>query len=146
MKSGFSLVEVLIFVTILALFFVTAAAVITTSLNNTSTNQHKILATHYAEELLEWLRSQKESDWNAFTTNYTSPAPGKTYCFPDLSWNNAGACGSAQKVASIFTRQAILTNDGNSPSVSINTAITVTWNEPSGLFRIPLNSVFYIWE
>ena len=74
-KKSFTLIEVLIFVTILSLFFVVASAVTITSLQNLKVQEHKILATRYAEELLEWLRGEKEVDWNKFI-NYRG-----NYCF-----------------------------------------------------------------
>jgi prepilin-type N-terminal cleavage/methylation domain len=60
-KKSFTLIEVLIFVTILSLFFVAAAAVTIVSLRNLKVQEHKILATRYAEELLELAKREKRS-------------------------------------------------------------------------------------
>ncbi len=137
--TGFSLIEVLVFVSILALFFVAAIAVVAASLRNIQINEHKIIAAHYAEELSEWIGSQKEINWNDFVAR-SSATP---YCFKNLSWV-AGPCGATDKVALIFTRQAIVTANGDSTQVTV--AISVSWMEPGGTYKVPINNVYRIWE
>ncbi|MDO8498060.1 MAG: type II secretion system protein, partial [bacterium] len=65
-KSAFSLIEVLVFTSILSIFFVAAATVTTVSLRNLKISERKIIATRYMEDVASWLRAQKESDWNTF--------------------------------------------------------------------------------
>ncbi|MEI6532937.1 MAG: prepilin-type N-terminal cleavage/methylation domain-containing protein [Candidatus Roizmanbacteria bacterium] len=92
-KNGFSLIEVLVFITILSMFFVVAASVVTVSLKDMKINENKILATQYAEQLAEWLYAQKESNWGgtsyssdcgttcSFTENVTKSGDNTNYCF-----------------------------------------------------------------
>lgn len=145
---AFSLIEVLVFVTILALFFVAAAAVTTISLRDMKINEHKILATRYGEELLEWLRSQKEIDWNQFV-NQHSGGSAKKYCFnlsPISGWPVEGSCGPTQLINSFYKREVTISNQSTPPVLQTSISITVTWNEPSGLYSFPINSIFSIWE
>lgn len=139
MKKSFSLIEVLVFVTIFSLFFVAAATVVVVSLRNMKTSEHKIIATRYAEELLEWLRSQKEIDWNVFNSSHSG-----TYCFstsPISTWPSNSPCGGY--LESIFKREVTLTRvDAN----KVNVVITVTWTEMGTTYKVPINSVFTIWE
>ena len=51
-KNGFSLIEVLVFITIMSLVFVTAASVVAISLGNLKINEHKLVATRYGERLI----------------------------------------------------------------------------------------------
>ena len=87
--KAFSLIEVLIFVVVFSLFFVTAASIVTTTLRITKENQNKIKASHYVEELREWLRSEKETNWggsiyvgsiNSFTEQVSQSSPTTGFC------------------------------------------------------------------
>lgn len=143
--DGFSLVEVLVFISILSLFFIVAVAVVTATIRNMKISEHKILAVRYGEELLEWLRSQKEIDWNSFV----SQRSGKTYCFdqtPITSWSSIEtSCGSSQLINSLFKRQVTITSQGN-PVLQTDISITVSWSEPGGDFQAPIKTVFTLWE
>jgi len=140
-KNSFTLVEVLIFVTILSLFFVSAISITIVSLRNLKIQEHKILATRYAEELLEWLRGEKEADWNRFATRTG------TYCFNSLpinSWGNFGNC-SSYSLNNLYKRELILSSYGT-PPYQINVAITVSWQELGQTYQVPINTVFTVWE
>jgi type II secretory pathway pseudopilin PulG len=140
-KKSFTLIEVLIFLAILSLFFVAAAAVTIVSLRNLKVQEHKILATRYAEELLEWLRGEKEADWNQFATY------NDTYCFnssPIISWGNSGNC-SSYSLNNLYKREVTLTVQGT-PPYQVNISIIVSWQELGQTYQVPINSIFTIWE
>jgi len=140
-KKSFSLIEILVFVTILSLFFVAAASVTISSLRNLKTQENKILAIRYAQELLEWLRGEKESDWNLFT-NKTG-----TYCFnssPINRWGSFGNC-STYSLNNLYKREVSINSYGN-PPYQVNISINVSWQEFGQIYQIPLNSVFTVWE
>lgn len=153
---GFTLVEVLVFVTVLAMFFVVAAAVAITSMRNMKVNEHKILATRYSEELLEWLRAKREIDWVTFYGRASSGA-GTTYCFnvspiadTDISsetsgWPSAGICSSPPSGLNpaIYNRTVTLTRVG---SDQVNVAVKVSWSEFGNSYSIPINTLFAVWE
>jgi prepilin-type N-terminal cleavage/methylation domain-containing protein len=146
-KKGFSLIEVLVFVSILGMFFVIAIAVTISSLRNMKINEHKILATKYGEELLEWFRSQKEKDFQVFAT-YAGDS-GTSYCFNSLriSWPGTGSCSTYNGLnPPIYTRDAILTKSGSPTTTTVSVEITVSWQEIGNTYTVPINSVFYIYE
>jgi len=140
--SAFTLIEVLIFTAILSMFFVAAAAVTVASLRNFKTQEYKILATRYAQELLDWLKGEKEADWNSFS------ARSGAYCFnisPIINWPSQGNC-STYGLKNFFKRQVILTPQG-SPPFQVNVSISVEWQEAGGnLYQVPLKTVFTVWE
>jgi prepilin-type N-terminal cleavage/methylation domain len=140
-KKSFTLIEVLIFVTILSLFFVAATTVTIVSLRNLKVQEHKILATRYAQELVEWLRGEKEIDWNQFTTHTG------TYCFNSsqiTSWGSRGNC-SGYGLNNLYKREVTLTVQGN-PAYQVNVSITVLWQELGQTYQVPINTVFTVWE
>jgi type II secretory pathway pseudopilin PulG len=136
-NKAFSLIEVLIFVSILSIFFVAVATVTVASLRNMKINEHKILATYYAQELVEWLRDQKEADWVTFSTR------AGTYCFNETpipsNWSPT-ACSPLLK--SFFLRQVVISVQGE----QINIKITVSWDELENHYQVPLATVFTVWE
>jgi len=148
LPNGFSLIEVLIFVSILSIFFVVATSVTVVSLRNMKINEHKILATYYAEELAEWLRDQKEADWTEFINKSS-----ETYCFKttpitdDWLTKVSGDCApsdyliTANGQPTIFLRNAVL--DGTN---QVNIKITVSWTELGNNYEVPLATVFTRWE
>ena len=143
-NKGFTMMEVLIFVSILSLFFVTAAAITTASLRNLKIQEHKILATRYAEELLEWLRGEKEADWNQFILKASL-----SYCFntsPINTWPSSGTC-STYSLDNLFKREANLTSQTlGGATQQVNVSITVEWQETGNTYQVPINTVFTVWE
>ena len=143
MTKGFSLIEVLIFVSILSVFFVIAASVTVVSVRNMKINEHKILATHYAEELVEWLRNQKEADWTTFSARSSG-----NYCFNespiDTTWVVAGEC-TDYGLSGMFNRDLTFSTVG-SPVAQVNVKIIVSWHELGNSYQVPLTTVFTRWE
>jgi len=146
-EKGFSLVEVLVFITVLGFFFVAAVSVTTFNLKNMKVQEHKILATRYAEEGIEWLKQEKEDDWQLFTTHDDSGGSGTTFCLNSLDWNNKSDCNESYALGppNIFKRNLLIINSGN-PVDRISTDITVSWLENSVEQKIVLKSVSNLWE
>lgn len=148
MIKGFSLIEVLVFVTILSLVFVSVASVTTYILRATKFNEDKILATHFSEEGLEWIKSEKELDWNRFTSLDSSGGTGTTYCITTLDWLNPGICNGTYFLGTpnIFSREVVLTNQGGSPVNQTDVQVKVYWREINNIFSITTKSTQKILE
>lgn len=143
--AGFSLIEVLVFVTILALFFVAAMAVTIYSLRSMKTQQYKILASHLAEEANEWIKLEKENDWTEFIKHDTSGETGTTYCLNDidLNWNNPYTCIEYSfGTPTIFKREVLIKNHGN----QVDTSIIVRWLDSETEKNIVINAIHNIIE
>lgn len=147
--KAFSLIEVVIFIGILAMFFVTGMAVVVYSLQTMKVNQHKIVASQYAEQLSTWLRTQKEIDWNDFVSRYTMVYPVEsTFCFnttlaqPSLPPPGSGCAMSDYGLGTpaIFKRWVIITRRDATPS-QIELDVTVEWKEGGNTYSIPFNTV-----
>lgn len=142
-KKGFSLVEVLVFVTILSLFFVTAVAVTVFNLKNLKIQEHKIIATRLAEEGIEWAKQEKEDDWQIFITHSNS------YCLNSspLDWSVNTDCGSDYSLGppNIFNRVLNITGSGN-PVNSVTAVSTVSWLENGAEQTVIIKSILNLWE
>ncbi|PIU36904.1 hypothetical protein CO005_00505 [Candidatus Roizmanbacteria bacterium CG_4_8_14_3_um_filter_34_9] len=138
--TGFTLIEVLVFVTVLSLFFISAVTITTFSLRNLKIQEHKIIATRYAEESSEWVKQEKEDDWQVFASHN-----GTNYCLNSLSWTN-GLCSTySLGTPGFFKRDLILSISGN-PTDKITTVLTVSWLENGVNQNVILKSVYNLWE
>jgi len=162
-KNAFSLVEVLIFVVVFSLFFVTAATIVTSTLRITTENQNKIKANHYVEELGEWLRSEKEINWggtiylgsgpiNSFTEQVTilNPNPVTDFCFnssPIIEWPSSGTANCGFSMDGQFRRIATFSatiSDSYVNQIAAN--ISTEWHDGAAVKVTTIRKIFSIWE
>lgn len=145
-KKSFSLIEVLVFTAVLGLFFVAAMSVTTYNLKSMKIQEHKILATRFAEEGIEWVKEEKESDWSAFS-GYDTVGSGTTYCLNGLDWTTPTTCGDVYALGSpaFFKRELLITNSG-APVDQVSVKITVNWKEGTQNFSVPIKAVFKLLE
>lgn len=144
MKKGFSLIEVLVFTTVLSIFFVSALSLATYMLKTMKVNQHRTLATHFAEEGMEWLRAQKEDSWATYVGLDNSSGTTE-YCLNSLDFNTGGDCGTDYALGTppMFKRKLIMENvpDSSSPSW-VKATIMVEWEEGNRISNVALDSTF----
>lgn len=157
-KKGFTLIEVLIFTSLISFIFITLAYLAVNSINNSKIGAHKILATHHAEELREWLRSMKEENWSQFAVNSVPTCIGPTtlvgtpssatcadvvnYCETSCSAQPTLLLGDVPD--NIFWRYYTKTYNATNQQVTVE--IMVVWKEGGKKFFVPLNTVFAQYE
>lgn len=166
--KAFSLIEVLIFVVVFSLFFIIAATVVVSTLRITTTNQNKIKATHFNDELGEWLRSEKEVNWggavyvegsgdaDSFTEQSTlqystNPNNNTSFCFDTAltqSWPSSGTTLCDFSLESKFRRMATFSADLTADNyvTQITAIITTEWKEGNSVRSSSIQKVFSIWE
>lgn len=151
--NGFSLIEVVVFVGILSLFFVAGLAVATYFIRVTKSNENKILATQYGEELMEWMKAQKEINWGTFVTAANAAGGITYYCFnsddiktrTDFPSPYGDCLTNDYTLHSLFKRNVKLTASGT-PTNTVEITINVQWKEPTGTASVPLHSFVTLWE
>lgn len=135
-QKGFSLVEILVFTSIVSVFFVVATTVATYSLTVMKSNENKIRATRAAEEIIDWLRGEKEANWTTFS------ARAGSWCFNNTtpSWDTAdnNTC-SQYSLQNMFKRDVSLVPDVTG---QIRVNVVVSWTEGSATYSVPVNTVF----
>ncbi len=152
-QAGVTLLEALIFMTILSVIMLAIVYATTISLKRTQFNQHKIFATRYMEEAQEWVRGEKEVNWTIFLNR----APG-TYCMNDdistcseagTCWSEPTACeatdyslGSTGGIQNGYSRSIVLTSTGS----SVGAVTTVSWKDGPNIFNVTSNTSFSRWE
>lgn len=135
---SFSLIEVLVFITILSIFFIAGLSVALYSLNLLKISEHKTLASYYGQEAIEWIKKEKEIDWNEFITKTSTS--GKTYCLNELSWSEGSCLNFSLK--NFYKREVELISNNN----SVNVNLTVSWQEKNGINNINIKTILNLWE
>ncbi len=141
-EKGQSLFEALLALAVAALIIIAIVALATTSIRNASFSRNQSLTTRYAQEAIEWLRGQRDEDWDAFATRaLTSP-----WCLKSLSWTDAiiGGCGSSGFISdTIFKREISFTILDAS---NIDTTVKVYWEDAQGLHETKTVTTFTDWR
>lgn len=107
---GFTLIEMLIFVSVTTMVFIVMLGVINYASINMKQSQYKVIATHFSEELIEWFRYQRDKD--GFITMYNrGSGAGTTYCFNDIiisTWPSSGDCSPEYTLKNFYNRTITL--------------------------------------
>lgn len=124
-QKGQSLVEALVALTAAVVIVSAIAVAVITSVNNSDFSKSQNLATHYAQQGIDILRSQSESDWVSFVTSN----PSGYYCLNAGStaltnYTNFSGVNCAKNINNFFVRQVHVVH-GNGPNCSPNTDVTV---------------------
>lgn len=140
-NRGFTLVETMVFVVLISLIFITLTSLTAVSLKSARVNENKILATHYGEEVREWVRGEKEVNWNNFIAKSGDPA--KIYCLNSIiiSWPSEGSCQQDDySLLGKFRRELSLFYLASQNQVQA--AITVSWKDGINKYRVLTKTIF----
>jgi Tfp pilus assembly protein PilV len=125
MNKGQSLFELIVAIGVSGLVLISLVSLTVKSISNATYSKNKTLTTHYTQEAVEWLRAQRDLNWDTFTS-YAASGGGKIYCLNNLSFSNGGACGPSETIPNTtFTRQVLLTY--NATPESVQAVVTTTW-------------------
>jgi len=130
-NKGQSLFELLVAIAMVSLVLVAIISLTTTAVGNTTLAREKSLAAKHTQEGMEWLRNQRDLNWDAFIARGTSE--GKTWCLSSLNWSNPNPCTSTAFITQTrFIREGVVTYDAiNSPD-TINVVVTTRWSGKGG--------------
>ena len=84
-ERGQSLFEVVIALGISAIVIIALVSLVSNSIQNANFSRDKTLAANYVQEMIEWLRNQRDTDIVTFESETQIPQ----WCFTDLSWQLA---------------------------------------------------------
>lgn len=149
-KKSFSLIEVLIFVTILSVFLIISVAIITASMRQNTLKINMLKGTHYNEQLLDWIRNEKEIDWNAFVGN----SGNNTYCFNNDIWStwpssvpDKYSCSYGLGTNTKYRRYAVFhTTLASGVATQVEVTVYSEWQEAGNDYSTKLETLFTVWE
>lgn len=139
-SSGQSLFEVVVALAISTLVIIAVVSLAALSIRNTDFSKNKTLASKYAQDATEWLRGQRDADFDAFASNTITNA----WCLRTLSFTQPGVCNSSSKIdETVFFREVTFTN-GLTPEgeTVIEARVRVYWVDAQGSHEV-INSTDY---
>ena len=143
-NKGQSLFEVVLALALSTLIIVALVSLVSNSIRNSSYSRNKTYATRYTQEATEWLRGERDGDWDVFSTNFLfCPTPPHVQCLDTLAWGNCGTCGETEFVDNIFKRE-ISFSDIEADSVTVET--TTYWIDSQGIHEVRSNTILTDWR
>lgn len=145
-QKGQTLVEVIVASGIVTLVLSGLVSAITYGLTSVQFSRNKALATKYAQESLEWVRSKRDvsANWATFYSTYASTPT--TYCMSTLSWSTTSPCTTPINDAyDKFVRTVTLTGNGAPDNDRILVQAVVTWNEGRRSSNVSLETYLSSW-
>lgn len=150
-KTGVSLVEVAVTIAVVMLVLTALMSAVTSALSTGQFNRNKTIATKYAQEMIEFLRTERSKSWSVFASH--SGVSSLQYCFnADLStvvnWPSEGLCSEGSVIDDtydIFVREVTLQNTTGVPN-SVTMTVVVTWRQGNRVSNVTLTSVLTKWQ
>lgn len=139
--SGQSLFEVVLALGVVTVIIVSLVLLASNAIRNSRFSRNKTLATQYAQEATEWMRGERDLDFDDFSDHAVLST---TYCLQTLSWDKFSACSSSDTVAdTVLIREVALTID--SPT-QIQVDVVVFWTDSQGLHEVRSVTNFTDWR
>jgi hypothetical protein len=141
-ETGQSFFEVVVALAITALVLVAIVVPATVAIRNSSFARNKSLSTRHAQETVEWLRGQRDADWESFAMRALTP----TWCLPTLDWAQAsvGNCSSGNTIGdTLFSREVAFATIS---SVTIEVRVKIFWTDALGYKEVITSTYFTDWR
>lgn len=146
-NSGQSLFEIIIALAVATMIIVAIVTLAANSISNSIFSKNRSLATRFAQEATEWLRSQRDMSWD----NLSTLADGSTYCLQDISSLGSlqlGSCSGSKFVtgSTNIKREVILESGTSGGKNIINVEIKVYWSDGKGDHEVKSSTTFSDWR
>ncbi len=143
-ESGQSLIEVLTALAVVLLVIVALIRATTISMRSSSFSKAQAQATAYAQEAIEWIRAERDKDWNGISSR-----AGTTFCLnlESLSWLSEGLCPAddGYTLGGRFKREATLISVGGEGN-QVEVKVVVSWQDSSGEHQSVLTTYLTNWR
>ncbi len=142
-ESGQSLFEVVFAIGVSALIITTIVILAGNAVANSTFSKNKAVAGKFASEAIEWLRGERDADWDTFYSYTGVP----TWCLPSLDWDLAKptVCQDSDTISttSNFKREI---NFVAIDSQNVETKVRVYWQDGRGLHEVSTITNFTDWR
>lgn len=142
-NRGQSLFEVVFAIGISALIITAIVILATKAVSNSTFSKNKALAGRFTQETSEWLRGQRDANWDDLAEKAQTP----TWCLPSLDWGLAkvGICGATDTISSNsnFSRELnFIVIDAQ----NIESKVKVYWQDGQGLHEVSTVTNYTDWR
>lgn len=135
-SKGQSLFELVVALSVSALIITGIVILASNSIQNTSYSRDKTLASTYAQQATEWLRKERDQNYDIFESKALYDRTVDIYyCLDDLSWpSSPGWCpeGSFVEGNSTFTRVIKFPSCNPCNSNLVEANVSVYWDDSKG--------------
>lgn len=142
--KGQSLFEVVLALGVITAISVGIVSLTVNAIRNASFSKNKTLAGRYAQEATEWLRSQRDTDFDVFQDNIlVSPR-----CFPSLVWTGrVGSCGATDNISGTPLFRIIeFSSTTISGKTVIEASVKVYWDDSQGYHEVKSTTSYTDWR
>lgn len=142
LSKGQTLFELIIALAVSVIIITGILRVVTISIQNANFAKSQVEATRLSQELLEWLRQERDDAWGNVAGRTG------TWCFNretiDWSQGKRSSCLAQDTVpGTIFRRQAQISSVSDT---QLNIVVSVSWDDATGLHDSRLDTVFTDWR
>jgi hypothetical protein len=143
-SRGQSLFEVVLALALATLIIVALISLVSNSIKNSSYSRNKTYATRYTQEAFEWLRGERDGDWEIFRDNFLfCPAPPHVRCLDALAWGDCGSCGDTEFIGNIFKREVSFTETATD---SVTVEVRTYWTDAQGVHEARSSTILTDWR
>jgi len=143
-NKGQSLFEVVLALALATLIMVALVSLVSNSIKNAAYSRNKTYATRYTQEATEWLRGERDGDWDVFRENiYFCEDQSFVQCLDTLTWQNCGICRDTEFIDTTFKRE-ISFYEITADSVTVE--ITTYWTDSQGIHEMRSNTILTDWR
>ena len=126
-NSGQVLIEAIVALAVVAFVLTGIVTALIASVNNSTFAKNQNLATNFAQEGLDFMRDQKENDFNSFSSLGTLDSE---YCLGPNDTTIASGNSCIEKIETIFTRKIYVdSSSGISCDAGVFVSSVVSWND-----------------
>ncbi|KKQ48658.1 MAG: hypothetical protein US95_C0056G0010 [Candidatus Woesebacteria bacterium GW2011_GWB1_38_5] len=143
---GQSILEVILALAILSIIITAIVSLTSTSVNTSTYSKNVSQANRYADEVVEYIRKEKEfSGWSDFTSDIIT-AYGGIWCMPDLTFTINEACdplNNSHFISSTIFQRMLTATPINDNSIDID--VEVVWTDDKGLHQTKSSTTVSNW-
>ena len=139
-SSGQSLFEVVLALAISTIILVAVISLVTVAIRNSSFSKNKTLAGRHAQEVMEWLRGERDESWDDFSNN----AAISVWCMKTPSWDSVGQCPATGFIPGTIFKREVAFTDIN--PANIESKVRVYWEEAGKSHEVETITNFTDWR
>lgn len=145
-EKGQSIFELVIALAVTMLIVTGIVQVVTISIRNANFAKTQAEATRYAQQAAEWLRAERNKNWELFYSRATTPLPTGDWCLKNLDWTGSGVCRTSDLTSDFITGTRFLRDlklELTSPpdSKTVKAEIRVSWTDSQGKHESKIDTV-----